>query len=131
MVMSVALAVLIVTCGFVCLPDVTSGGEREIEKTTVADPPGGQQDLAGVPGQVLIQKLLDTNSCSSAFYELWRRNKRDKDAGYQSFLENHYDPWFSSGTRTRRLIQAPRAKQAITFDDWMSPIRMCSRSLNG
>lgn len=85
------LRMMIIASGFVCLPDVTSGGEREAEKTTTPDPLNGQQDLAGAAGQVLIQKLLNTNSCSSAFYELWRRNKPDKDDGYQSFLEDHYD----------------------------------------
>ena len=92
MIISAMLAVMIVTCGFVCFPDVASGREQEVKKTTVADTSGGQLDLTGVTGQVLIQKLLDTNSCSSAFYELWRRNARDKDVDYEAFLEKHYDP---------------------------------------
>ena len=92
MIRSAILVVMVVTCGYVCLPDVASGKEREVEKATVADSRVGQHDLAGVPGRVLIQKLLDADSRSLAFYELWRRNERNKDHGYESFLEDHYDP---------------------------------------
>ncbi len=48
--------------------------------------------LPATPGPLLVEQLTDPSTRSQAFYELWRRSDDSKDAGYESFLENHYSP---------------------------------------